>query len=829
MLHNPEKSKTYSRNRKTEVLVRYGFNRCQSALSTSVFWVSASSCSSFRKSYEDIATKLKLLDPREDAPQDVLQLVKETLESKEFGEWVMIVDNADDLPNLFIDHHDCRKKLLGYLPEGSPNPILYSTRSKTVARQLAASGDIIWVQALSGPEAAGLLIAKLKSAGMPHTLGEGWSELLHDLEYLPLAIIQAASYMAENEWTVPTCLEYYRADKSAQMLKHEFQDINREVQFPSGEETDHGPTNAVAPMFTTILSQIKSQDPYAADLLCLMAAYSPKFMPREILQETQDRESNVRFAKSIGILTAFSLVSTVVAPMEGWSDSIRVHRLVQRSIRDWLVCHDQFKYWYRKGLAIISKRFQSQIDTDGDIQKAYHLHAHTAIDPGSVTDPGDERHALCELFMNISLFHGCMERLVICKMVAKSAHSYARLWMPEDLMIQAKTSLVLAKAFITHGEYDEAEDMCKAALEVYVEKFGNYGMLSQEGFHLLGSIYYARGQYEKAFKLLALVLDTGRRDFGMDDTYARGKVTSWALSLSAWLYNVALFYDYQSKDDFALREVLKWTIEHKGADSRATRIAMTNLASSLVRWNLEKAWELNEEVLRMKGEPLDPSDPPTRENLRIRALVLYGRNENTEAERWARVVLESSEKALGLKHPKTLEHAFLLALVLIAAKKHRDAEEFASRAYEGFTELYGLEDKWTKDCQIVLEVILAREHRWGYHWTRVGTGLWSRAMYSPEEFDEQNARVKVAEELPYKAHLSIKKRVDLSDEDLQTWRNYSLLKRLPCRVFSGYVSGTLEFESFVGICYLLSEDLPGFNATDDPANATDNPAVPLIT
>jgi len=774
---------------KTQILLRYGFKRCQSALSTSVFWVSASSCSAFRKSYNDIAAKLKLLNGREDAYPDVLQLVKETLESKGLGEWILIVDIADDLPNLFIDHPDGRKKLLSYLPENSPNPILYSTRSKAVARQLVASGGIISVQPLSPSDSASILSDKLKSEGIPSTVGEGYAHLLHELEYLPLAIVQAASYITENSWTVPECLQHYRADKSAQMLKHEFRDTTREEQRSSGEETDQGPPNAVAPMFTTILSQIESQDPYAAELLRLMAVYGTRYIPKEILQETQDVENHVRFGKSIGTLTAFSLVA-----IKEEGKSFKVHRLVQRSIRDWLVCHDQFKPWFNKGITMISKRFPGQLDTDEDVARAIELICHIRLEAHLITDPGDEKEAVCELLMNCSTFHGCTEQLEMCMKTGQLAYDFAILHMLEDPLAEANTSYVMAKALFTHGKYDEAREKCETAGHIYSDKFGYEGKFTQDVFHLIGAIHYARGQYMEAFKLQTNVLNTAKTKFSVDEAYEQGKFTAMALSYAAVLHNLIMPYDPKQYDDRVLQDVLNWTIEHKGAESRAARLAMTDLASSLVRGDLDRAWDLNEKVLSLKGEPLDPNDPPTRQNLVIRTLVLYGHNQNTEAERWARVVLESSEKALGPKHPKTLEHVWLLALVVIAQEKWGEAEEFAGRAYEAYTELYGPDDQWTLDCRMVLEVALHKQHRWGYHWVdlKKGFGLWQRKPYHPlDEYNAQDVRVRVATVLPYVMRRYHIHGVEVTEEDVEAWRNYSLIRRLPRRDFSGYVTATL--------------------------------------
>lgn len=700
----------------------------------------------------------------------------------------MIVDNADDLPNLFIDHSDGRKKIVSYLPKDAPNLILYSTRSKTSARQLATRGGVISVGPFNTEDSKCLLSEKLREANLASTPGEGWSEFLEELEYLPLAIVQAASYMIQNGWTVLTCLQHYRADKSVQMLKHELRDSTREEQTFPDSHTDENTTNAVLPMFTTIFSNIESHDPYAAELLCLMVAYHSQRIPKELLQDTEGGKSNVEYAESMGTLMAFSLVST-----RDDSKNYNIHRLVQLSVRDWLRRHDRLQPWILRGMAMISKCFPNQLSSDQDDAKSAELIPHFMKTFSQIcfVECEKEKDAFCSLFTKFSVYFGYKEKLEMSMKCAQLASEFAKLYMTDDKLSEPHTNLVLAKALASRGEYDAAEEMCRTALGSYAVILGPHEVLTHDAMHLLGSILHARGRFKEAFFTHKEVVDLSKATFGLDQTYERGRFTSMALSYAAHSYNLNHWFDTSLQNDNLLEDVLTWTRVHKGMESRAARLAMTDLATSLLRGNLDRAWELNEEVLSLKGEPLDPSDPNTRENLRIRTLILYGRDKNTEAERWAWVVLNSSEQALGLKHPKTLEHVWTLALVLIAQRKWEETQSVAARAYEGYTELYGPEDPFTINSRILLEVALHNRFKYGYNWVREAAGLWRKKPYNPEEMKAQDFRVRVAEELPYEAQRHITRGVEWKPEDLEAWRNHSLMERLPRRQFPGYIRATL--------------------------------------
>lgn len=160
---------------------------------------------SFLHDIEGIAQQLRI---RSDATQnmDVEDLVRRHLSTERAGRWLLIVDNADDT-EMF------KQSLLRYLPTSPLGVTIFTTRHSSVARSLAVS-NLLEVKDLSLYEATKLLkttMAGLDSFKDPKAV----AELLAELRYIPLAIIQAAAYINHNEIPVPEYLRLFRSGASA--------------------------------------------------------------------------------------------------------------------------------------------------------------------------------------------------------------------------------------------------------------------------------------------------------------------------------------------------------------------------------------------------------------------------------------------------------------------------------------------------------------------------------------------------------------------------------------------------------------------------------------
>jgi hypothetical protein len=68
-----------------------------------VFWIRATSTTSFGNAYHDIRQYLDI-PGLEDAKADVKRIVKTRLSQESVGKWLLIVDNADDFEMFY--HND---------------------------------------------------------------------------------------------------------------------------------------------------------------------------------------------------------------------------------------------------------------------------------------------------------------------------------------------------------------------------------------------------------------------------------------------------------------------------------------------------------------------------------------------------------------------------------------------------------------------------------------------------------------------------------------------------------------------------------------------------
>jgi len=106
--------------------------------------------------HRDIACKI-IIPGREDPKADILQLAYEWLSDKRIGQWLMILDNADDDSVFFSDDDTAgvaqkddiagdTNRLESYLPQAPNVAILITSRNKIAANNLVGThGTIVEV------------------------------------------------------------------------------------------------------------------------------------------------------------------------------------------------------------------------------------------------------------------------------------------------------------------------------------------------------------------------------------------------------------------------------------------------------------------------------------------------------------------------------------------------------------------------------------------------------------------------------------------------------------------------------------------------------------
>ncbi|SCV52212.1 uncharacterized protein FFFS_10203 [Fusarium fujikuroi] len=245
----------------------------------SVFWVHGGSIERFVESYAKIARCCKIPGCDVDNPQlpqsTMLQNLKKWFEDQaQKHSWVMVVDNVDDV-KVFGETKDqdtVPVMLRDYLPSCDHGSILFTTRSREIADILADPGKIVMVDEMTTDDCIELMRKKLASAEYDDA---NLAELAAELEYLPLALIQATAYLSKRKEQIPSYLQRLRHGRSLIVNRH------HEAEATVLKDED-GRYSAVARTLIITFDAIQSENTLAMELLKLMSFYERQEIPRSL-------------------------------------------------------------------------------------------------------------------------------------------------------------------------------------------------------------------------------------------------------------------------------------------------------------------------------------------------------------------------------------------------------------------------------------------------------------------------------------------------------------------------------------------------------------------
>ncbi|KAK5451874.1 hypothetical protein LTS15_007597 [Exophiala xenobiotica] len=197
---------------KSQLAIEWAHRTRDRSPETWVFWVHASNAARFEQSFRDMADCAKIAG-RRNVQATIFKLVHDWLRNERHGKWVLILDNVDDAGFLVgsqstgeeghtqgLDDGSARP-LREYIPHCPHGSVLITTRSRSAALKLVEEGDSILVEPMDEVHATALLKKKLEN--VEEKLGikfpdEDVADLAATLEFMPLAIVQAAAYISER-------------------------------------------------------------------------------------------------------------------------------------------------------------------------------------------------------------------------------------------------------------------------------------------------------------------------------------------------------------------------------------------------------------------------------------------------------------------------------------------------------------------------------------------------------------------------------------------------------------------------------------------------------
>ncbi|KAJ5569107.1 hypothetical protein N7450_011593 [Penicillium hetheringtonii] len=630
---------------KSQLAIEYSYQVRSESPATWVLWVHASNEARFEQSFRDIAHQIRI-PGHQDPKINIFKLVEHWLRDEKNGKWICILDNVDSDeflcslpvarkgPSTKEPPDASMKPLLEYVPKSRNGSIIITSRSRHVALKMVKHKDIIQIDPMERSEALELLQKTLDQPGE----SQESQQLVEVLEFMPLAIIQAASYIRYQ--TPLSSFDYIRRQKTS-----------------------------------------------AAELLSLMSFFDRQGIPENLVRfqpkanyksgseladdssgsEASESDMGPDFEDDINTLRDYSFISI--------SDNnlFTMHRLVQLTTRAWLKSHGQINQWREKSIRNLYQEFPFCQYENWDQCRSLFPHVRAAISQRPESQESLLRWATI-------LYKGAWYALESGNiadakdMASKSRKQRLKLLHAENEVALASTAM-LARACLLEGRWEEAEQLNEQVLEIRKTKLGVDHPDTLTIMANLATTYSNQGRWDEAELLEVQVLEIRKTKLGVDhpDTLRS-------------MAHLATTYWYQGRwNEAELLEVQVLEIRKTklAVDHPDTLKSMANLVSIYInqsRWN--EAEQLEIQFLKIRRTKLGADHPETLTNMAHQASMYCNQGRWEKAEQLNIQVLETRKTKLGMDHPDTLTSMANLATTFWNQGRWKEAEQLDMQALE---------------------------------------------------------------------------------------------------------------------------------------------------
>lgn len=636
---------------------------------------------------------------RHDPHADIFQLVHDWLQDEGKGPWVIILDNVDDSAFLKLLRPNNEgtattpRKLISYIPRIQHGSVLVTSRSKGAALELVEQADMIVIEPMGMKAAFQLFQNKLgQNEDEACTL-----KLAASLEYMPLAIVQAAAYIVQRR---PRCSvqkymdEFSKSDKrKTNLLRVTGGDHRRD---PEAE-------NSILLTWQISFEYIRETRPSAADLLSLMSFCDRQGIPQFLLRgqddstssdgsdgSDSDEEIQHHGTNNLDLVNDYS----EDADMDESIDSERS----SDSDGDW-------------------KEWQSNYTDDDSFESdIVTLRNYDFI---SVNEDGAtfEMHRLVQLATITWLkakgiykqqSHRFLKRL--CTELPTGEYENWPKWQVlyphvqwatsqpqpgKESMEEWATILFKASVYAIYKEKETVVDLSirtmEAMRQVYGEEHGNV-----VGSKLLvTTAYMLRGHWDEAEKLAVEVMEISRRTLGEDHPDTLTRMSSLA---SAYLSQGRL-----GEAERLQIQVMEKSKIRLGEDHPITLTSMNDLASTYNnQGRLREAERLCRQLIERNKTMLGADHPDTLTSMNNLAFIYGKQGRLGEAERLHVQIMEKSKKRLGEDHPETLNSMNNLAVTRLGQGRLEEAEYLQLQVMEKMKTKFGQDHPSTQLSMSIL-------------------------------------------------------------------------------------------------------------------------------
>ncbi|KAM0246860.1 hypothetical protein ACHAP5_004482 [Fusarium lateritium] len=257
---------------KTQIALEYAYNRYHTS-PCAVFWVHADNESSFTHDYALIAKVLGV--SHQESKHEFLHSVRQKIEL--LDNWLLVLDNADDLSLFGVGTAAGKRtgKYLDYVPKGPVGTVLWTSRDEGIVGSLVGLRRCIHVPSMTLEESRALLQSTRVLPASEKELAK-IDSLIEELQYLPLAISQAGTYMRRTETTIIQYLEGLREEKSRWR-------ILKETEFD--RHRARGSSNSILETWRTSIRRIRQENEMAYKTLLILAFSDSEDIPQQLVED----------------------------------------------------------------------------------------------------------------------------------------------------------------------------------------------------------------------------------------------------------------------------------------------------------------------------------------------------------------------------------------------------------------------------------------------------------------------------------------------------------------------------------------------------------------
>ncbi|KIV84987.1 hypothetical protein PV11_00730 [Exophiala sideris] len=661
----------------------------------SVFWIQASDQLTLEKDVREIGKKLEIPGIENDQA-DVKTLVKQRLSSSAAGRWLLILDNADD-EALWVNKANSegrRSTLMDWFPSTAHGAILITTRSRRVASYLAGR-EVIELAAMSAYQARNIFMHTLEN---PEMAGDqaAVSTLLDKLTFLPLAIVQAASYINMTQETVKTYLELME-EPEEEVIKLLSEDFGDQSRYANAE-------NPVATTWLISFEQIRKNNSIAAQFLSSMACLHEKNIPLSLLPKIDSKKDAV---DAMATLRGYSFVTKQTQQSGGDHSDVLydMHRLVHLAARNWLKMNAMLPDWTTTCIIRMRKLFPKTTHKHKSMWTIYLPHAQRLCRETCVEDLIERLRLLAKMgssFRDEGKFDESVEAYTaVAKWMerrfggshAETMMAYAHLgdaltwqgnisaaevhlkkafeWMVDTLGKEASVTLStmysLAVLHNQKGEKKEAEKIYREVLQINLMARGKNDGRTVTTMGNLARVLERRGEYLEAEKIQREALHLSETNFGKNHPETLVSILNLASTLKSQ-------GDYLESEQL-FRAAINTLETVRGKSHHHTLTGKVQLAELLCRTgNYTEAVNICRDVLDLQEATVGKSHRYTTNTMTCLARVLTEQGNYSEAESICREVVGLRGTTMGKNHPKTIRAVKCLAEILTKQDKDSKAE-----------------------------------------------------------------------------------------------------------------------------------------------------------